>query len=156
LNRGGSAVDYLRTRLQAGDAGKTLLVGLRQAQPCLAIAAGLRGGQDHPRFITLAGYLLRREQADAYWLAVPAVTGSGEILALEIHSAGVSRVAHCPARFAAAPADCELEMAGLHPARPLLDDLLSQAGNLPGRMRRDLDQLAIALAIPLPPQGVGE
>ncbi len=148
------AIDYLRARLQAGDAGKTLLVGLQANRPCLAIAAGLGGEEDHPHFITLASYLLQREQADAYWLAVPAVTATGEILALEIRSAGVSRVAHCPAQFAAAAADCVLEAAELSPAAPLLGELLSAPGNLPGRMRRDLDQLALALAIPLP-AGVG-
>lgn len=144
------ALDYLRTRLRSGDAGKTLMVGLRAGQPRLAIAAGLRGAKEHPNFITLGSYLLRREAADAYWLALPAVTGSDEFLALEIRVASESHVACCPARFADTPADCTLKAAEAHPAEPLLADLLHQTSPVPGRMRRSLDELALVFGVPLP------
>lgn len=147
------AVAYLDGRLRAGDAGKTLLVGLRDGRPCLALAAGLRGAEDHPNFITLASYLLRRESADAYWLALPAVTAEGEILALELRSGGVSHVAHCPAQLAGSVGSCHLEVAEAQPAAPLLGDLLHQTSPVPGRMRRSLDEMAEAFGVPLPEIG---
>ncbi|MCB1722151.1 MAG: hypothetical protein H6959_08910 [Chromatiaceae bacterium] len=65
-------VSWLRQRRAAGDDGKTLLVGLIGADAAFALAAGLRGEEDHADFAVFARYLLHhRFGCDGHVLLLP-------------------------------------------------------------------------------------
>lgn len=144
------ALHYGAARYGEGTDGKTLLVGFHGARPLFALAAGLAGGQHQERFAVLARYLLRRERADGYWLMLPADLSGEERLVLEQVGAGGRDIRAAPVRR-----DDEGGFAGLAEAVPLaisppLGDLLDGGSSIAGIMRRELDRLAEALAVPLP------
>jgi hypothetical protein len=134
----------------SGADGKTLLVGHAGGVPLFAIAAGLGGAPDRERFAVLARYLLRRDRADGYWLLLPADLGGAEQLVLEQCVDGRRDLL-----AASVQRDDDDRFAGLGGAAPLntappLGDLLDGGQSLAGVMRRELDGLAEALALPLP------
>lgn len=146
-------VSYIESRWRGQHAGKTLLVGFCAGQPCLAIAAGLRNEQEQPHLITLASYLLRREQADAYWLVMPHER-DGEVLAMiEQQGDGQRHLAMLPLALDEDGVRCLEPLELTVDSGPLLCDLLQSAPTLPGLMRRKLDQMAEEIAVPLPAWG---
>jgi hypothetical protein len=134
--------DYLRARLRAGDDGKALLVGLRADAPRFAVAAGLRGDRDHPRFLVFGRYLLHgRFRCDGFALMLPAVVGGAAVYVLELSLDGRSTVEIVLADGSRRPADL---------AAGLVGDLSRRGQALPGVVRRDFDALYQRLAVPLP------
>lgn len=139
------ALAWGQARYRAGAAGKTLLAGWRGSDCLFALAAGLASAQDRERFAVLARYLLRRDEADGYWLVFPTDLEGRPHLAVETALGGGCRVA--VATLGDGPQ--------LGPTRPMgeehqLGDLLDGGGSLPALMRRELDRLAAALAEPAP------
>ncbi len=135
-------IDYLRARLHAGDDGKTLLIGLRADAPRFAVAAGLRGDRDHPRFLVFGRYLLHgRFHCDGFALMLPAMIGGEAVYVLELCLDGRSSVEIVLADGSRRSADL---------AAGLVGDLSRRGPALPGVVRRDLDALYHRLAVPLP------
>jgi hypothetical protein len=133
--------EFLRTRLRAGDGGKSFLLGYRAAQPCFALAAGLRGEPDHSRFLLFARYLLHHRFAcDGHALLMPADLAGRAVYAVE------HRDAHGTSA-GLLDADLVWRPGGLPPG--LIGDLARREAALPGRLRRDLDALYEAVRVDL-------
>jgi hypothetical protein len=139
-----AALAWLQRCVDRGEGGKTLLVGFRDASPEAAWAAGLRGEQDHPHFITFARYALQGLHAcNGYWLMLPA----------QLHA---TRGYRCRLKTRARGIGLEAwqERSGWsfrQSEEPdLLEDLLLPGPKLPGVLRRDLDALADRLKIEPP------
>jgi hypothetical protein len=133
---------YLQARRRAGDEGKTLLLGLLGSSPRFAIAAGLRGERDHPRFLIFARYLLHgRYRCDGYALMLPAMFGDADVYVVELRLAGHASVEIVHADGRRHAADISVGTIG---------ELGVRGPALPGVMRRDLDALYERLARPLP------
>lgn len=141
---------YGASRYADGADGKTLLVGFSAQTPLFAIAAGLSGAQDRERFAVLARYLLRRHKADGYWLLLPADLDGREQLVCERVGEGLSACSSAVVRRDAAGRFAGLGDSAAVDMPPPLGDLLDGGGTLAAIMRRELDRLAEALAIPLP------
>lgn len=133
--------DFLRQRRACGDDGKTFLLGLRAATPVFAVAAGLRGAADHARWLRFARYLLhRRFDCDGFGLLLPAMIDGEQVYALEWRAQGRHAV------------ELVLGDGGRRPAAldgDLVGDLSLRGEPLPGILRRELDALFQALAVPL-------
>ena len=135
-------LDYLQARLRAGDDGKTLLIGLLGDAPRFAIAAGLRGERDHPRFLIFARYLLHgRQRCDGFALMSPALVGGAAVYVMELCVPGYRSVDIVEADGSRRAVDMGTGTIG---------DLSQRGPALPGIMRRDLDALYEKLALPLP------
>lgn len=141
---------YGAVRYGAGCDGKTLLVGWQAGQPLFALAAGLASDQDQQRFAVLARYLLRRDAADGYWLLLPADLSGAEQLVGERVESGQRTIQAAPVRRDEAGGFCGLGQAVSLAVAPPLGDLLDGGGAIAGIMRRELDRLGEALAVPLP------
>jgi hypothetical protein len=141
---------YGTVRYAAGSDGKSLLVGFCGQRPLFALAAGLASGRDRERFAILARYLLRRDGADAYWLMLPADQGGEERLVLEQAGRGQRTIQAAAVQRDEAGGFCGLNEAVRQAIEPPLGDLLDGGGTIAGIMRRELDRLAEALAVPLP------
>ncbi len=139
------AIDWLRTQIAAGQGGDVLLVGFRGDVPQGAWAAGLRGEQDHPNYVTFARFALHKlHECQGYWLMLPAVFEGCLGYRLELRS---RRAVWC--------GEVWMPEGGDWAARggdntPLLEDLLVPGAALPGIMRRDLAALADRLAVEPP------
>ncbi len=138
---------YLLDRIRRGDDGKTLLLGLQAGRPRFAVAAGLRGEQDHPHFLIFARYLIRQRFAcDGYALMLPALVDDEPLYAVQMVLEDT-------------PSAWLLDAAGHRRAWPgdrqLSEDLERRGAPLPGVQRRDLDGLFARLQLPLP-YSVGE
>ena len=133
---------FLRQRLAAGDDGKTFLIGWHGDSPQFALAAGLRGASDHPRFLTFARYLVhRRFDCDGWTLMLPVEVDRTPHYVVESHHGGAVQVLR-------SGVDGALEPAGL--GGGLIGDLDWPGDALPGRLRRDLDRLYAMLQLALP------
>lgn len=133
---------YLLQRLAAGDRGRTLLLGLDDGVPRFALAAGLRGASDHPRFLVFARYLIHdRFRCDGYALLLPALLDGAEMYVMERRHAGGTQVFTIDG-------EGRRRASGL--AAGLCGDLDVREAHLPGIMRRELDGLYEALKRPLP------
>ena len=133
---------YLRNRIRHGDDGKTLLLGVRADRPRFAVAAGLRGEQDHPHFVNFARYLLHQRFAcDGYALMLPALIDGAAVYAVQLSLGGASSA------WLLDTAGNRREWRG---DRPLGDDLGDRGLPLPGLRRRDFDALYSQLVLPLP------
>lgn len=134
--------DYLQQRRAAGDDGRTLLVGLNGGMAVFALAAGLRGSDDHPRFLTFARYLLHaRFRCDGFALLLPAMRGGEALYVVERQVAGESAVWLAGSGGDRRPSDIDGRLIG---------DLGLSEHHLPGVMRREFDRLYEALKRPLP------
>ncbi len=141
----GAALDWLRAQIDAGQGGDVLLAGFRGEAPQGAWAAGLRGEQDHPNYVTFARFALHKLHAcNGYWLMLPAVFDDCLGYRLELRSRGV---AWCGTVFIPEQGEWRTEAAD---DAPLLEDLLLPGAALPGIMRRDLMRLADRLAVDPP------
>jgi hypothetical protein len=133
---------YLQERRSGGDDGRTFLIGFSGRSPVFALAAGLSGADDHPRFLTFARYLVHhRFRCDGYALLLPAVLDGEEVYVAEWRrgqETGVSVIG----------ADGQSRSGA--PGGPLIGDLARPQPGLPGIMRRELDRLYEALRRPLP------
>lgn len=135
-------LDYLQVRWRAGDDGKTLLIGLLGDAPQFAIAAGLRGERDHPRFLIFARYLLHgRHRCDGFALMLPALIEGAAVYVMELCLPGRHSVDIVQADGSRHAAEIGTGAIG---------DLSHRGPALPGIMRRDLDVLYEKLALPLP------
>lgn len=144
------ALAYGADRYAAGQAGKTLLVGWQGERALFAVAAGLASDQDRERFAVLARYLLRRDLADGYWLLLSAdLDGRAQLVAEAVRGAE-RQLAAAPLQYAADGSCQGLGEAVCLPLDAPLGDLLDGGATLAGIMRRELDRLAAALALPLP------
>jgi hypothetical protein len=140
---------FARACLPETEAGKTLLVLFAAGRPNLALAAALQSGTDRERFLTLARYLLRRESGDGYWLVAPMRQGDSPCLVIERGTASACR--QSLATLCGAGGRSRLgESGAVSPVEPLLGDLFAAGVGLPAILRRQLDHLAAACAIPLP------
>jgi hypothetical protein len=133
---------YLLDRICRGDDGKTLLLGLQAGSARFAIAAGLRGEQDHAHFLTFARYLIHQRFAcDGYALMLPALVDDEPLYAVQVVLDDVASA-------------WLLDAAGHRRAwrgdRQLSGDLADRGAPLPGIQRRDLDTLYAQLRLPLP------
>jgi len=135
-------LEYLQQRQADGDDGRTLLVGLRGAAPAFALAAGLHGSADHPRFLIFARYLLHRRFAcDGFALMLPAELDGTPVYVIEQRCAGSATVAVCYPDGRIAPFEGRSALIG---------DLALAPGQLPALERRDFDRLYASLVRPLP------
>lgn len=147
------ALAYGAGRYADGQAGKTLLVGWRDGEALFALGAGLWDDEDRQRFATLARYLLRRDEADGYWLLLSADIQGAEHLVAEVVRCGDRQLAAAAVRRAPDDAfGATGDVVELGHAAPL-GDLLDGGGTLAAIMRRELDRLAEALGQPLPVVG---
>lgn len=143
----GLLADYLQERRRGGDDGCTFLIGFNGRSPVFALAAGLRGADDHPQFLTFACYLVhQRFRCDGYALLLPAVLDGEEVYVAEWRRGRDMAVSVI--------GEDGLSRSGA-PAGPLIGDLARPQPGLPGIMRRELDRLYEALRRPLPGAGQG-
>ena len=134
--------DYLLDRIRRGDDGKTLLLGLQAGGASFALAAGLRGEQDHPHFVTFARYLIHQRFAcDGYALMLPAVVDDEPLYAIQMVLDNA---------FSAWLLDVAGNRRAWQGEQQLSDDLERRGAPLPGIQRRDLDALYARLQLPLP------
>lgn len=134
--------DYLLDRIGRGDDGKTLLLGLHKGRVQFALAAGLRGEQDHPRFVTFARYLLhQRFICRGYALMLPALADGESLYAVQLVLDG---------RSSAWLIDIAGHRRPWRGGQPLGADLARRGEPLAGIQRRDLDVLYAQLQLPLP------
>lgn len=140
---------YARARRAELDSGKTLLVLFVADRAVLALAAGLPRALDRERLLTVARYLVRRESADRYWLVAPMAQDGLPCLLLEAGSASGFRhsVLSLPDAFDRVQPSPARDLSGVE---PLLGNLFASDDGLPGILRRQLDRLAEASAVPLP------
>jgi len=147
---GRRALAWLEQQVTAGHGGKVLLAGFDAKGAASAWAAGLRGDQDHPNFVTFARFALQTlSGCNAYWLFLPAEFR--DCLGYRVELNTVGRTWQGEARW----------LEGSHwvlqenePAS-LLGDLLAPGATLPGIMRRDLTGLAEQLQVEPPGQSSG-
>jgi hypothetical protein len=131
---------FLRERQRCGDDGKTLLMGWRAQAPEFAVAAGLRGDEDHPGFLAFARYLIHhRFRSDGFALLLPAILDDVPVYVAEWRLGGDSALVTIGPEGELLPND-------LH--RGLLGDLGDAGPPLPGLMRRELDRLYELLKVP--------
>ncbi|MCB1790829.1 MAG: hypothetical protein KDJ24_11070 [Gammaproteobacteria bacterium] len=133
---------WLRERRDAGDDGKTLLLGFIASDACFAVAAGLRGERDHPGFERFARYLLHRRFAcDGHVLMLPALHGDAPVYLVH----GCVAAQALAFMVDAHGHRCRWPGAAL-PLR--VDDHDRQP--TPALLRRDMDARFAALAVPPP------
>ncbi len=140
--------EFLTARQAAGDDGKTFLLGYAGERSVFAVAAGLRGDEDHPGFLAFGRYLLtHRFDCNEYILLLPADIDGVPLYAME----------HC--RAGESPAFALIDATGIRDARfdgrPLIGELLKPVSGLPGVLRRELDARFAALQVPLAVSGNG-
>ena len=140
---------YAQARKEELESGKTLLVLFVADRPVLALAAGLPRALDRERLLTVARYLVRRESADRYWLIAPMAQDGLPCLLLESGSAAACRhrVLSLPDAFDRVQPNVARDLSGVE---PLLGELFAPDDGIPGILRRQLDRLAEASAVPLP------
>jgi hypothetical protein len=143
------ALRWLRRQVAGGRGGYVLLAGFDAQGPRVAWAAGLRGEHDYPNFVTFARFALHRlHDCHAYWLMIPDEFGGRLGYRLELRSPQASWYGQ--ALLAGNDQDEDRWELAAGAARPLMDDLCSPGQNLPGIMRRDLEQLSERLQIAPP------
>ena len=132
----------LHERLAVGDAGKTFLAGFVDGVPAFALAAGLRGTEDHERFFGFARYVShQRFSCDRVALMWPAEADGEPIYVVEVGSDGDADARLIDGRGAWRE----------HPGGELLVGALHVPGGaLPGIERREFDQVFDTLSLPLP------
>ncbi|WP_078121520.1 hypothetical protein [Thiosocius teredinicola] len=140
--------EFLAARQAAGDDGKTFLLGFEGERCAFAVAAGLRGDEDHPGFLAFGRYLLtHRFDCNEYTLLLPADIDGVPLYAME----------HC--RIGEPPSFALIDAAGIRDTRfdgrPLIGELLKPVSGLPGLLRRELDARFAALQVPLTVGGNG-
>lgn len=139
---------FAERHLDRCEAGDTLLVLLGAGRPQRALAAGLRNADERERFAVLARYLIGRESSDGYWLIAPMQQGHRPCLLIELgHRRGCRQTVAAVATQSGVP---RLGPAApLADAEPLIGDLFAADPHRPGLVRRQLDGLAEAFALPL-------
>jgi hypothetical protein len=132
---------FLSERLREGDDSKTFLAGRKCGAWMFAIAVGVRGDEDLPRFLEFARYLVHhRFDCDLHALLWPASIAGKVVYAAELAAPGQSLARIIDQRGVTQP----------HPGGELMIDAITpQHAPLPGIKRRDLDRLFDVLQVPL-------
>ena len=143
------ALRWLSRQVAGGRGGYVLLAGFDAQGPRVAWAAGLRGEHDYPNFVTFARFVLHRLHAcRAYWLMIPDESGGRLGYRMELRS---PQACWCGrARLLGKELGEDRWELAAGAAHPLMDDLSIPGQNLPGIMRRDLEQLSERLQIAPP------
>lgn len=130
---------FLDARLDAGEDGKTFLVGYLGSEARFAVAVGLRNDTEQVRFLQFARYLLHhRFSCDGHSLLMPAEVDGRALYVAEHRLAGGSRVGLLePGRG--------WRESVLTPG--LIGDLRRPGTTLPGLLRREFDRLFDAVCI---------
>lgn len=133
LNNQQSLLTYLGKQSR----NHTILVGFADNTPEFALAAGLRNANDDERFTVLGRYLLnQRFKLNAYWLILPAQIDNTAVQVIDInHRIKTRKHWQVLGNNDITAIDTSNQLTTLFP------DLLVPGKNLPGIMRRELDQL---------------
>jgi hypothetical protein len=132
---------FLAGRLARDDDGKTFLLGHEPGAWTFAVAAGVRGHEDHPRFLEFARYLVHhRFGCDSYALLWPATIDGEPVYVAELAAADATSARVIDRRGECLP----------HPGGDcMIDAITPPTVPLPGIKRRDLDRLFAELQVPL-------
>lgn len=131
---------FLEARLDAGEDGKTFLIGFHGDTVRFALAAGLRHDADQARFLVFARYLLHhRFCCDGHALLMPAEVEGRAVYAAEHQGPGTT---------GAGLIDPGVGWRQVALSPGLIGDLAEREAALPGLVRREFDRLYEALRIP--------